>query len=120
MKNKNKLKIEFQKLLLDKEENLSDLAKGVGVSLATISGSLNGQRKLSADVWNRIAEYLDLSKEQLRRLQILEKAPSELITFRCKDFTTEQRLIVSMLFYAIQELSDQDQDKIVNILEKYC
>lgn len=119
MKNASKFKIELQTLLLKRGENLSDLCNATGIARTYLTGAFSGKRKLSSKVWSKITQHLELTSDQLLKLQISENATSEILTFKNADCSDNQKLIIAILYHILSDLSFEDEIEILDILRKY-
>ena len=108
---------ELRKLRVDKDENIYDMAKKLGISISYLSSIEAGKRKIPNDMVERIIEQYRLNKEQSELLKAAEAESSEKIEIDLSFMTAEQRKLAFALSRKLSEITDDECLSIINKLK---
>ena len=103
-------------LRIQNDENLKEMAENLGISTPYLSAIENGKRDIPSDFHEKIVNIYNLTDEESEKLKKdIELSAKEKII----DMTnlSEERKMLSIRYARkIQELSDEDFEKLKNIL----
>lgn len=106
---------ELRKLRVDKDQNIHDMAKKLGISISYLSSIESGKRKIPDGMTELIIKKYRLNKERSNELRMAEADSSKEIDIDLSNVSVEQRRLVFALSRKIDEISDEE---CLSILDK--
>ena len=108
---------ELRKLRIDKDENINNMAKKLGISISYLSAIEAGKRNIPNDMVDKIIEKYHLNKERSEILRTAEAESSKEIDIDLSHVSLEQRKLAFALSRKINDISDDDCIAILNKLK---
>lgn len=109
---------EIKKLMIDNDENLINLALILNVTVPFVSSVLNGNRNVPDTWFNILKEHYNLDDKQLDNLKILAEESKDTIKVDLTKCNDNQRGLAVQLQRNLSNLSEEEIEKIKNILER--
>ena len=106
---------ELRKLRIDKDENIHDMAKKLGISISYLSAIEAGSRNIPDRMVEKIIDKYQLNKERGEALMQAEAESSTEIGIDLSQVSLEQRKLVFALSRKLNDISDED---CLNIIKK--
>ncbi len=106
---------ELRKLRIDKDENINTMAKKLGISISYLSAIEAGNRKIPADMVEKIITKYNLDEERSEIIRQAEVESSTTIDIDLTNVSIEQRKLVFALSRKLGDISDEE---CLNILNK--
>lgn len=108
---------ELRKLRIDKDENIHDMAKKLGISISYLSAIEAGSRNIPSDMVDKIVAKYHLNGERSEILRQAEAESSKEIDIDLSTVSVEQRKLVFALSRKINDISDEQCLDILNKLK---
>lgn len=108
---------ELRKLRIDKDENIHDMAKKLGISISYLSAIEAGSRNIPSDMVDKIIAKYHLNGERSEILRQAEAESSKEIDIDLSTVSAEQRKLVFALSRKINDISDEQCLDILNKLK---
>ncbi len=108
---------ELRKLRIDRDENIHDMAKNLGISISYLSAIEAGSRNIPNDMVDKIVTKYHLNGERSEILRQAEAESSKEIDIDLSTFSAEQRKLVFALSRKINDISDEQCLDILNKLK---
>ena len=109
---------ELRKLRIDAGENLLIMAKKLDMSVSYLSAIENGVREIPVDFIEKITSVYHLSENKKKALEIAEANSANKVTISLNATLNEQRQLAYMLSRKLKDLSTDDCEKIIKLLEE--
>lgn len=106
---------ELRKLRIDKDENIHDMAKKLGISISYLSAIEAGSRRIPNGMVQKIINKYHLDGERSEIMRQAETESSTTIDIDLSTVTAEQRKLVFALSRKINDISDEE---CLNILKR--
>ena len=113
----NKYGKELRKLRIDRDENINDMAKKLGISISYLSSIEAGKRNIPNDMTNKIIEKYHLDKERSELLRNAEAESSKTVDIDLTHVSIEQRKLAFALSRKLNDISDEECISILNKLK---
>ncbi|MCU7963835.1 helix-turn-helix domain-containing protein [Shewanella sp. SM101] len=107
----------LRKLRIDRGMIMKDLAEVLGVSSAYLSAIELGKKAVTDKNILRMIEYFDLNPEDSAELRHAAKTSQPSIKIELKDSSIEQRELAVSFARNYQNISPEDQRKLMELLE---
>lgn len=104
----NALGKELRKIRVDKDHNINDMAKKLGISISYLSAIESGKRKIPAGMVETVIKKYHLTKAEADRLKAAETESSTAIEINLANMTLEQKKLAFALSRKLDEISDED------------
>ena len=108
---------ELRKLRIDKDENIHDMAKKLGISISYLSAIEAGSRNIPSDMVDNIVAKYHLNGERSEILRQAEAESSKEIDIDLSKVSAEQRKLIFALSRKINDISDEQCLDILNKLK---
>ena len=108
---------EIRKIMIDKDENLIDLASVLDVTIPFVSSVLNGNKNVPNSWFKILKQHYDLNEEQIENLKILAEESKNTIKFDLSMCNKNQRGLAVQLQRNLSNLNDDDIERIKEILK---
>lgn len=109
---------ELRKLRIDKGETLLDMSKKLDISISYLSAIENGVREIPVDFIEKITSAYHLPENKKKELEIAEANSANKVTISLNATLNEQRQLAYMLSRKLKDLSTDDCEKIIKLLEE--
>ncbi len=100
------------------KENLSDMAKKLGVSASYLSTVENGKRVMNDKLYQNIISKYNLSKIEAKELDVLRKLESKSIHVNTDELDPEKKDTVVKFLSSLDDLSKDELRKIRHLVNK--
>lgn len=107
---------EIRKLRVDVDENLSSMAKKLGMSISYLSAIENGTREIPAGFVDRLSESYHLSKEKKEEFVRAEANSASKVSISLSSAIYPQRQLAFTLSRKLKDLSEDDCEEIMKYL----
>ena len=105
-----------RKIRIDRGLLLKEMAEGVGISSAWLSGIETGRKPIPAGLVDKISNYLDL--DMAERVELAQAAESSRKDQSIKNVATDRRDVAAALARRFNELDEGDLATIRELLKK--
>lgn len=99
---------ELRILRIERNENISTMAKKLNISISYLSAIESGLRPIPSDLVEKIVENYNLNKERRNLLREKEAISSTKIDINLDQVSNEQRKFIFALSRKLKDLSDED------------
>lgn len=99
-------------------ERMSDMAKKVGVSPAYLSSVETGKRQMTDKLFDEIVKVYQLKNDQKEELKYLSDMAKSKLDVPLDKMDDQKKDVVVQFLSSVDDLSDEDLDKINLIMNK--
>lgn len=99
---------ELRILRIERNENISIMAKKLNISISYLSAIESGLRPIPSDLVEKIVKNYNLNKERRNLLREKEAISSTKIDINLDQVSNEQRKFIFALSRKLKDLSDED------------
>lgn len=110
---------ELRKLRIDHSETLSDLAEVLGLSVAFLSAIETGRKNIPGEFLDQITAHYNLNHHEYTKLSRLIELSQREVKLSLDRKSDEVRSFVTQFARHFSELSDEERQKIKQVLDKY-
>lgn len=107
-----------RKLMIDKDENLADLSTLFNCSTSFVSSCLTGKKKAPEGWLNLIEDHYNLNSEEKENLYSSFLQSKDHQCINTENLNTEKKKLLFTLNRRLENLSDDDIETILGVLNK--
>lgn len=109
---------EVRKLRLDRGMIMKSMADMLGVSSAYLSSIEHGDKPIPKNFISRLAEALELTPEEIERLESAAKDSSTEVSINVSGLPVSKQRVANSFARALDRLTEKDIEEIKGILER--